>query len=158
MEILTQALAFNGLMLLLAAAFIAGLVRGFAGFGTAMIFIPMAALVAEPVYAILMMLTFDFFGPIALLPRAWRDGEPKDVGLLGMGAIIGLPFGAYLLTQLDPVVFRWIVSILAISLLVLLISGLVRKKYRVLDSNISHQGEMEWPKIVERNLEKRLCV
>ena len=37
-------------------------------------------------------------------------------------------------------------------------SGLVRKKFRVLDSKISDQGEMEWPKIVERNLEKRLCV
>ena len=36
--------------------------------------------------------------------------------------------------------------------------GLVRKKFRVLDSKTSHQGAMEWPKIVERNLEKRLCV
>ncbi len=123
MGILSQALAYDGLMLLLAAAFVAGVVRGFAGFGTAMVFIPMAALVAEPIYAILMMMTFDFLGPIVLLPRAWRDGEPRDVGLLGIGAIIGLPFGVYLLTRLDPVIFRWIVSALAISLLILLASG-----------------------------------
>ncbi len=118
-----QALSFEGLPILIMAASAAGLVRGFAGFGTAMVFVPIAALVVEPIYAILMMMTFDLFGPLALLPRAWRDGEPRDVGLLGAGAILGLPFGVYLLTQLDPVVFRWMISILALSLLVLLSSG-----------------------------------
>ncbi len=123
MDALWQALSFEGLPLLVAATFIAGIVRGFAGFGTAMVFIPIAALAVEPINAILIMMTFDLFGPLLLLPRAWRDGEPKDVGLLGIGAIIGLPFGVYLLTQLDPVVFRWMVSILALILLVLLMSG-----------------------------------
>jgi len=123
MDILTQVLSYEGLLLLCAAAFVAGVVRGFAGFGTGMVFIPIAALVADPIPVILMMLTFDFFGPLLLLPRAWRDGEPRDVGVLGMGAIIGLPLGVYLLTKLDPVFFRWLVSILAICLLVLLASG-----------------------------------
>lgn len=118
-----QALSFEGLPVLIVAVIAAGIVRGFAGFGTAMVFVPIAALVVEPIHAILMMMTFDLFGPIALLPRAWRDGEPRDVGLLGMGAIIGLPFGVYLLTRLDPVVFRWMISFLALGLLVLLASG-----------------------------------
>lgn len=123
MDILWQAVSFEGLPVLILAVFVAGIVRGFAGFGTAMVFVPIAAQVVEPIYAILMMMTFDLFGPLVLLPRAWRDGEPKDVGLLGVGAIIGLPFGVHLLTQLDPIVFRWLVSLLALSLLVLLISG-----------------------------------
>lgn len=123
MNMLWQALSFEGLPVLILAVSAAGLVRGFAGFGTAMVFVPIAALVVEPIHAILMMLAFDLLGPLALLPRAWRDGEPRDVGLLGIGAIIGLPFGVYLLTQLDPVVFRWMISILALSLLVLLVSG-----------------------------------
>ncbi len=123
MEMIRQALSFEGLWILALAAFGAGIVRGFAGFGTAMVFIPIAALVVSPVYAILMMLTFDIFGPIVLLPRAWRDGEPRDVGLLGLGAIIGLPMGVYLLTRLDPVMFRWLISVLALSLLILLVGG-----------------------------------
>ena len=118
-----QALSFDGLPVLIIAAFAAGIVRGFAGFGTAMVFVPIAALVVEPIHAILIMMTFDLFGPITLLPRAWRDGEPRDVGLLGMGAVIGLPFGIYLLTRLDPIVFRWLISLLALGLLVLLASG-----------------------------------
>jgi uncharacterized membrane protein YfcA len=123
MNMIWQALSFDGLPVLIVAAFAAGIVRGFAGFGTAMVFVPIAALVVEPIHAILIMMTFDLFGPIALLPRAWRDGEPRDVGLLGMGAIIGLPFGIYLLTRLDPIVFRWLISLLALGFLVLLASG-----------------------------------
>lgn len=122
-DTLGQAVSFDGLPLLILAVTLAGLVRGFTGFGTAMVFVPIAALVVEPVWAILMLLIFDLFGPIVLLPRAWRDGEPKDVGLLGIGALIGLPFGIYLLTRMDPVLFRWIVSVLALVLLVLLASG-----------------------------------
>ncbi len=123
MDVLWQALTFEGLPVLILAVSAAGIVRGFAGFGTAMVFVPIAALVVEPIYAILMMITFDLFGPMALLPRAWRDGEPRDVSLLGTGAVIGLPFGVYLLTRLDPIIFRWMVSVLALCLLVLLASG-----------------------------------
>ncbi|MCP5085708.1 MAG: sulfite exporter TauE/SafE family protein [Rhodobacteraceae bacterium] len=118
-----QSVGFDGLLVLTLAVTAAGLVRGFAGFGTAMVFVPIAAIVVEPIHAILMMMTFDIVGPIALLPRAWRDGEPRDVSLLAVGVVIGLPFGVYLLTQMEPEVFRWLVSTLALMLLVLLASG-----------------------------------
>jgi len=123
METLLAALRFEGLPLLVVAVLLAGLVRGFAGFGTAMVFVPLAALVAPPVHAILMMMSFDLLGPLLLLPRAVRDGEPRDVGFLTLGAMIGLPLGVMLLVRLDPVVFRWLVSLLAIAMLVLLTSG-----------------------------------
>ncbi|GLQ34734.1 membrane protein [Amylibacter marinus] len=120
---LWQAISYDGLWILVLAVFLAGLVRGFAGFGTSMVFMPIAAGVAEPVHCILMLMAFDIFGPLVLLPRAWRDGEPRDVGLLGVGAILGLPVGIYLLLLLDPLVFRWLVSILALGMLALLGSG-----------------------------------
>ena len=122
METVWQALSFDGLPLLIVAVFLAGLVRGFAGFGTAMVFVPIAATVISPVWAIIIMITFDLFGPVALLPRAWRDGEPRDVGLLGIGAVIGLSIGIYFLTRMEPNSFRWLVSGLSMTMLVLLIS------------------------------------
>jgi len=122
-ETIWQALSFDGLPILIVAVFLAGLVRGFAGFGTAMVFVPIAATVTNPIWAILMMMCFDLFGPLALLPRAWRDGEPKDVSLLGLGALFGIPVGLYFLTQMDPDTFRWIVSCLALLMLVVLASG-----------------------------------
>lgn len=123
MDLIWQALSFDGLWLLMIAVMLGGLVRGFAGFGTAMVFVPLAATVVSPVWTIVIMFMFDLFGPIPLLPRAWRDSEPRDVGLLGIGALIGLPFGIYFLTQIDPISFRWMVSGLSLCMLVLLLSG-----------------------------------
>ena len=121
--LIEQILFFDGLAWLIITVVFAGLVRGFAGFGTALVFMPIAASVTSPVWAIIIMMSFDIFGPIALLPRAWRDGEPTEVSLLVVGAILGLPIGVYFLTQVDPVLFRWLVSILSMTMLILLASG-----------------------------------
>jgi len=118
-----QVLSFDGLAWLIITVIFAGIVRGFSGFGTALIFMPIAASVTSPVWAIIIMMSFDIFGPLALLPRAWRDGEPAEVSLLVVGAIIGLPIGVYFITQIDPILFRWIVSVLSLIMLILLASG-----------------------------------
>lgn len=118
-----QILFFDGLLWLIIAVILAGLVRGFAGFGTALVFMPIAASITSPVWAIIIMMSFDIFGPLALLPKAWRDGEPDEVSLLVIGAIVGLPIGVYFLTQIDPILFRWIVSVLSFIMLMLLASG-----------------------------------
>ncbi len=123
MPIISSLFQFDGLILLIGAVLIAGVVRGFSGFGTALIFVPIAATVAEPIWVILIMMIFDIFGTLFLMPRAWRDGEPKDVAILSIGALITLPFGVYLLTRLDPNLFRWLVSALSFGMLILLMSG-----------------------------------
>lgn len=123
MQIIPSLLQFDGLGVLVIAVLIAGIVRGFSGFGTALVFVPIAATVAPPIWVILMMMMFDIFGLLFLLPRAWRDGEPKDVAVLGVGALIALPLGVYLLTRLEPNLFRWLVSTLSFTMLVLLLSG-----------------------------------
>ncbi len=113
----------DGFWILVAAVFIAGLVRGFSGFGTSMIYMPFAGTVLPPVWALITVLVFDAFGPLPNVPRALRDGTPRDVIRLGAGAIIGLPLGLFLLYRLEPEVFRWIVSGTTLGLLALLIAG-----------------------------------
>jgi len=117
------ALATEGLWVLVVAVAVAGLVRGFAGFGTAMIFMPFASNVLEPVWAIITVLVFDLFGPLPNVPRALRDGNSRDVMRLGTGAVLGLPVGLFLLYRIDPDLFRWLVSGIALGLLFLLMSG-----------------------------------
>ncbi len=116
-------LATDGLIFIVMATFVAGLVRGFAGFGTAMIYLPVASQIIPPVWALTAMVLFDVFGPLPNLPRAIRDGYPRDVIRLGVGLAVGLPVGVFLLTISSPEVFRYSVSLLALTLLVLLISG-----------------------------------
>ena len=123
-EALAGLLATPGLIWLVSAVFIAGLVRGFSGFGTAMIFLPVAAQWLSPFAALTAMVIMDMFGPLPNLPRAVRDGHPRDVGRLTVGLAVGLPFGIFILGLVAPEVFRYGVSISALVLLALLSSGL----------------------------------
>jgi len=120
---LEAAVATNGLWLLVVAAIASGLVRGFSGFGTAMVYMPVAGTVLPPVWAIITILVFALIGPLPIVPKALREGTPRDVLRLGSGALIGLPLGLFLLYRIEPDVFRWGVSGIALVLLVLLISG-----------------------------------
>jgi uncharacterized membrane protein YfcA len=122
-ETLALALASPGLGWLIGAALVAGLVRGFSGFGTAMIFLPVAGQWLNPFEAITAMVIMDFIGPLPNVPRALRDGHPPDVLRLGLGMFVAMPLGVFALTQVAPEVFRYSVSIITVILLILLIIG-----------------------------------
>ncbi|WP_137702051.1 sulfite exporter TauE/SafE family protein [Marimonas lutisalis] len=122
-EIVAGALALAGVWWLFAAAFVAGIVRGFAGFGTAMIFLPVAAQVVEPVWSIIILLVMDVIGPLPIIPRAIREGHPKDLARLVAGMLVALPVGLAVLFWVDPSVFKLAVSLLSLVLLVLLVAG-----------------------------------
>ncbi|MEX0969183.1 MAG: sulfite exporter TauE/SafE family protein [Paracoccaceae bacterium] len=122
-EALGQSLIFPGLAWLLFAAFIGGLVRGFAGFGTAMVFIPVASIFMPPVVVIATLVVTDIFGPLPLLRRAWRAVDRAELARLVLGGLVGIPLGTLALTALDPMAFRWGVSATCLILLALLASG-----------------------------------
>lgn len=122
-DLLGPALATPGLGWLVLAVCIAGLVRGFAGFGSAMIIMPVASSVLSPVEAVVFVIAAELIGPLPNLPAAWRDGARRDVGLLGAGAVLALPFGVWALSTMDAVMFGWVVSASVIILLVLTASG-----------------------------------
>ena len=122
-ELWSQALAQPGLIWLLGAALVAGLVRGFSGFGTAMVYLPVAGTFLDPFAALTTLLVMDLIGPLPNVPRALRDRHPGDMSRLTLGLIIALPIGVLVLTQVPVEAFRYGVSLIALALLVLLISG-----------------------------------
>lgn len=122
-ETFAEVLAMPELWFLCLGAVLAGIVRGFSGFGTAMVYLPVAAQVLGPFEALTTMIIMDVTTPLMHVPRALKDGHPKDVLRLGAGAIIAVPFGVLILSLVEPVAFRWAVSIIALTLLVLLIAG-----------------------------------
>ncbi|MCF3596088.1 sulfite exporter TauE/SafE family protein [Rhodobacteraceae bacterium LMO-12] len=134
-EVVAQALAVPGIGWLFAAAFLSGLVRGFVGFGTAMIFLPVAAQVLEPVWAVIVLILMDVIGPLPAIPRALKDGHPKDLLRLLLGTLVAIPLGLMVLFASDPAGFRIAVSVVTLVLLALVVSGL---RYR---------GEMHPPLI-----------
>lgn len=104
-------------------ALFAGLVRGFAGFGTALIYMPLAAMVLGPLAALVSLTTMDLIGPIPGAIRAAPMAERRDVGRLALGLVLGVPLGLALLGQLPVEAFRYLVSGLSLAVVVLLASG-----------------------------------
>ncbi|MEQ8899642.1 MAG: sulfite exporter TauE/SafE family protein [Roseovarius sp.] len=122
-EAFGAALATPGLPWLLLAIGVAGIVRGFTGFGTALIFVPVAGIFLAPQVVVGVMMLTGLVSSAALLPRAWGQADRREVGLLALAAVLTVPLGLWLMTRLDPVLIRWCVAVIAGITLAALISG-----------------------------------
>lgn len=111
-------------MWIVCASLLAGLVRGFAGFGTAMIYLPIASQFLNPMTAILTLSLIDGFGPIPALPRALREADWPDLRRLMLAMLFSMPIGIWLLLTIPSDAFRFAVSIISLLLLAALILGL----------------------------------
>ncbi|WP_171234534.1 TSUP family transporter [Ruegeria sp. HKCCA6837] len=114
----------QGLAIILFAAFLGGVVRGFSGFGTALVFLPLASPYLGPFGALIGLTIMDIFGPLPNLRRAWSDVDKGDLARLTGGCALLLPLGLWVLTRVDPDVFRYAVSLLALFMLAVLVLGL----------------------------------
>jgi len=106
------------------AAALAGLVRGFSGFGGAMVFMPVAGLLYEPKLATIWLFVIDDGAALALLPAALRGCVWREVLPLGLGAVVAIPFGVALLVVADPDLMRWIICAVILAAVLLMASGL----------------------------------
>ena len=108
---------------LVGSAFVAGLARGFSGFGSALIFIPLASSIIGAKLASPLLLVIDFVAAAPLIPNGWRHADRRDVGNMLLGSLIGVPIGAWALTQMDGLTVRWMIVALVVPMLALLMSG-----------------------------------
>ncbi len=120
---LADVLATPGLIWLILTISIAGIVRGFTGFGTALIFVPVAGIFLIPEKVIAVMAVTGMFSAAAVLPRAWKHANHREVGLLALAAILTVPVGLWLLGLIDREVVRWLVAGIAGITLVSLVAG-----------------------------------
>jgi uncharacterized membrane protein YfcA len=119
----TASLSTTAVVILAATAFIAGMARGFSGFGAALIFIPLSSAMIGPKAAAPLLLIIDGVLAAGLIPDAWRRADKREVGAMALGALIGVPMGTWLLTSMNPVIIRWAIVVLAAAMLFLLVSG-----------------------------------
>lgn len=120
---IAAALAQPGALWLGLAALLAGLVRGFAGFGSGLVFMPFAAAVLPPAQAVVALVVMDVLGPLPNIPAALRTGDPREVGRLALGMAVGLPVGLAALVLAAPETFRWGVSLMALATVAALAAG-----------------------------------
>lgn len=105
------------------AALLAGLARGFSGFGAALIFVPLASAIVGPRIASAVLLVVDGVLTLGMIPAAWRMADRREVFTMSAGAVIGVPAGTALLSYGNPLTLRWLISCVVVLLLLFLISG-----------------------------------
>ncbi|MGH1413013.1 MAG: sulfite exporter TauE/SafE family protein [Pelagimonas sp.] len=123
-DVLSSLASVPGLGWIAFAAFVSGLVRGFTGFGTALVFLPVAAQFLPPFAAIITLTFMDLLSPLPVLKPAWRDADRGDLKRLLIGTIITLPVGLSVLAMVPRDVFRFGVSGLSIAMLAVLVFGI----------------------------------
>jgi uncharacterized protein len=126
LETLTVALSLtqpSAAILLVLATLLGGLVRGFTGFGFAMVFMPIAGMAVGPIVALGLIWAVDavFAFPIAV--KSFRRADWHEVLPLLFSASLAIPVGIFLLTSTDPHVMRWVLSGLVLTALAILASG-----------------------------------
>lgn len=105
------------------AAVVAGLMRGFAGFGSAMLMAPIYAILFGPAEMVAILCMIELPVGLQLLPGALKDVEWRFVGPMSAAAVLFLPAGGWLLLTLDPEVLKRGVAAIVLVFALVLLSG-----------------------------------
>ena len=116
-------LTADGVAVLLGATLLGGLVRGFTGFGFAMVFMPLASVVLGPVAALGLIWFIDLPFALPIAARSARRAEWGEILPLLLTATLALPAGIWLLTWLDRQTMRWLLASLVLFAVALMASG-----------------------------------
>jgi len=116
-------LAEEHFLWLASAAALAGLVRGFSGFGAAMIFLPLASALRAPEIAVPLLFLVDSLATLPITVASFRRCEWAEILPLLAGATLTIPFGVALLVATDPLVMRWAISLLILAAVSALAAG-----------------------------------
>ena len=104
-------------------AVVAGLVYGFAGFGAALIAMPVLANLYTPAEAVGIFGLSALGSLLTVVPRAWREGDRTALLPLFLGAAATLPLGVWVLRVAPVEALRWAISLLVLGTTVALLAG-----------------------------------
>ncbi|GAB4360134.1 MAG: sulfite exporter TauE/SafE family protein [Oricola sp.] len=113
------------LLALMLAVGIAGVVRGFSGFGTGMIVGPVGALAFSPQVAIVVLLVIDTLPMLPLLFDALKKVSMRELLPVAAGYGLVVPLGIWFLKTGDTVTLRWFMSVVILAAAAVLWSGWV---------------------------------
>ncbi len=101
----------------------AGLIRGFSGFGSAMVNAPALSLLWGPTIGVPVAALVEIVPAVQLTPRAIPDAQWRTVWLMGLPALILIPAGSWLLVTLPNEMVRRTVAAVVLIMIATLWSG-----------------------------------
>jgi len=125
-----NALGFDllSLVVTVASVFTAGVIRGYSGFGFAMVAVTSISLVLPPSAVVPLVLILEVLASIRLIPQVWQDVDWHSLRWLLAGSLVATPFGVYLLANVPAEPMRIAISLLVLLAAVLLMRGWAWKR------------------------------
>ncbi len=123
-SIFAAALADPRFVWAVAASALSGLVRGFAGFGSALIYIPLVAAIYDPRVSSVTLLLIDLICSAPFTIPEFRRCNWRELKPILMAMVVAVPFGTWTLLVVDPIILRWGIAVLVLGLLAALVLGL----------------------------------
>jgi hypothetical protein len=108
-----------------AAVLVAGLVRGFTGFGMSAVIVLALSMTLPPAEVVPVALVLEVAASARMLPAAWKDVDWTYARGLLAGGAVGIPVGVALLVYVAPDLMR-----VALSVFVLAMSGAILGGFR----------------------------
>lgn len=102
---------------------VAGLMRGYSGFGTAVLLAPAYSLLWGPRIGIPAMLLMELAVSLQLLPKAFGDANRRVILPIGAAACVATPMGAFILLTADQDLLRRFIGGFVLVFGLLLLSG-----------------------------------
>ncbi len=112
-----------GLAVLGAVTLLAGIVYGFAGFGAALIFMPVASAILPVEAAVAAFAVSAAVSLVTVVPRAWAQVDRGAVAVLIASATLSASLGLWILRTTDVTAMRWAVLAVTAVTLAALVSG-----------------------------------
>jgi uncharacterized membrane protein YfcA len=106
-----------------AAVFLGGFMRGFVGFGAALIIVPALSLAYGPLIAVATSAIIGIPAVLQLLPEAIRSSERAIVAPVSVAIMLATPIGTWVLITASPALMKIVISILVILMVALLARG-----------------------------------
>jgi len=123
---MTQLAALFGganLYIAMGAALVAGLLRGFAGFGSAMLMAPLFAILFGSAEMIATIVAMEIAISFHLFPAARRHCDWTVVAPMTIAACLAMPLGLWLLVSLDRVMLTKLVSAIVAGFALVMLAG-----------------------------------
>jgi uncharacterized protein len=120
---LTQLFGDANPYIAIAAALVAGLLRGFAGFGSAMLMAPIFAILFGSAEMIATIVAMELAISFHLFPAARRDCNWTVVAPMTIAACIAMPLGLWLLVNLDRAILTKLVSAIVAAFALVMLAG-----------------------------------
>ena len=111
------------LWIAMALVMLAGIVRGFSGFGAAMMLGPVFAILYSAPQAVATMAGLGMLASLQLLPGALPRTDWREMLPITIVAGLAIPLGSMILLSLHPDLMRRVISVLVLAMVLVLMTG-----------------------------------